>query len=83
MLTVTDISHKKINDELVISYFDGGQLTDSQIKNIKYSDGEILNHIFVNENDVLNHLRENAHYAFLNIQKSLSENKTLLFEINN
>lgn len=83
LLTITNISHPSREDEMILFYFDGGVLSEAQIENIKYIDGEIISHIFVPEDQVLEYLRETAHTAFKNIQSALSENKTLLFEINN
>lgn len=83
LLTITNISHPKHKDEMILFYFDGGILTDSQIENMTYVDGEIIGHIFVPENQIVNYLRNSAHTAFKNVQSAIGANKTLLFEINN
>jgi len=81
ILTIVNISHQTINDEMVIYFFDGGLVSDEEIKKINYSDGEINDHIFVPEKDVLKYLRSNLHQSFGNLKKSFRENKTLLFDI--
>lgn len=81
ILSITNISNEKINDELVIYYFDGGILTDNQIKNIRPDGKEILDYKFVPQEKVLDFLRENAHYSYHHISTALNKKQLIMVDV--
>lgn len=81
LLTITNVSNRKLGDELVIFYFNGGILSEQQINSINPQEKEILDYLFVPEDKVVEFLRENAHETFSSLQRSFRENKLLFFEV--
>ena len=80
LLTLTNISNPKIGDEMMLYYFDGGVLTEEQISKITYMDEEVIKHLFVPEELVLDYLRSAAHVAYKRAMQALHQGKTLFFD---